>query len=404
MKNLLTDNLLPFRLGAAAALLLAVGAFSAVAQDEGAAENAAETPSEVVDEPARNARGGVNYAEIPEMPLHRELEKHRVALGEYVSRYTVSVEVDYNRRVQQRPGGLRIPGMGGLGGPDMSDPFYRYDLGPFSGLVVGPNHILISDRCLGEFNEHGAGSEVQAITVTLPNGERWPANVVGRHQQIDLALLELDCIIYETCPVLEVIEFPQEPIAVTRGESILVVGRGQNPLGTLVNPGIVSAVTRESARAFQLDARVSNSTLGAPVVNRSGQLVGMITLHTHTRLGQASGVSNAAYIAEVRDAYALLREGAFIPTPPQPFMGVQAEKRWPDRPGLVVGRVVPGTGAAEAGLQENDIILQVNGEDMNEVEDLINIIARQNVGDTLDVLIIRGEEELTLKITLGARE
>jgi hypothetical protein len=406
MKKLLTNSRWPSRLAFGAAMLLAAGTWGAVAQDD-----VADTPeidsTEVVDEAPRQSGGGTRYAEIPEMTLHSELEAHRIRMAEYVSRYTVSVEVDYDRSIQPDAPGIRIPGLPripGLGGPDMGDPFYRYDLGPFSGLVVGPNHILISDRCLGDFNDQGAGDVVKAITVTLPNGERWPANVIGRHQQIDLALLELDCIINETCPILDVMEFPLHPIALSRGESILVVGRGQNPLGTLVNSGIVSAITRESDRAFQLDARVGNSTLGAPVVNRHGQLVGMVTLHTHTRLGQASGVSNAAYITEVRDAYALMREGAFIPVPPRPFMGVAAEKRWPDKPGLVVGQVIAGTGAEAAGLQVNDIILTVNGEDMNEVADLINIIARQEVGDVLDVRILRGEEEMDLKIKLGARE
>jgi serine protease Do len=347
----------------------------------------------------------VRHAEIPAQPLHKELEAHRIQVGAAIAAHTVSVEIDYDRDAvaasmpSRPPVRLPIPGM-----PDPADPFSRYDLGPFSGLVVGPNHILISDRCLGAFNEAGAGPEVEAITVTLPNGERWPARVIGRHQQIDLALLELDCIINETCPELNVFELPSERAELTRGETILVVGRGQNPLGTLVNGGIVSALHREQGRAFQLDARIGNSTLGAPVARRDGTLVGIVTLHNHERFGQASGISYAAYMDEVNQAYQLLAQGQFIKRPPDPFLGVGVEKKWPDRPGLEVGNIVDGSAAQKAGLRTGDVLLKVNDRDMNEVDDLIMIINRHKVGDTLTLLILRGEEELTVSATLGARQ
>jgi serine protease Do len=343
----------------------------------------------------------VQYVKVPAVPLHKDLEKSRLALASFVSRHTVSVEIDYERE-DTTPAAPSIPGLG-MGGPDMSDPFFRYDIGPFSGLVVGQNHILISDRCLGDFSEDGPGDAVQAITVTLPNGERWPARVKGRHQQIDLALLELDCEIEKTCPILNVLKFSDKDIALKRGESVVVVGRGQNPLGTLVNDGIVSALERENGRAFQLDARIGNSTLGAPVVNREGVVVGLVTLHNHATFGQASGVSYAAYLHEVRDAYELMKKGQFIKRPPQPFMGVSASKKWPDKPGLEVGNVVDGSGAQKAGLRVGDVITHVDGKEMNEMEDLLAVIQKQKVGDTIELTVIRGEEETKLKVTLGAR-
>lgn len=343
----------------------------------------------------------VKNVSVPAMTLHKDLEKSRIALAKHVSRHTVSVEIDYERE-EVTSAMPSIPGLG-MGGPDMSDPFFRYDIGPFSGLVVGKHHILISDRCLGDFSEDGPGGAVQAITVTLPNGERWPARVKGRHQQIDLALLELDCEIDKTCPILNVLQFPADKIALTRGESVVVVGRGQNPLGTLVNDGIVSALERENGRAFQLDARIGNSTLGAPVVDRHGHVVGLVTMHNHATFGQASGVSYAAYLHEVRDAYELMKAGQFIKRPPQPFMGVGANKKWPDKPGLEVGNVVDGSGAQKAGLRVGDVITHVNDVEMNEIEDLLAIIQKQKVGDTITLTVIRGEEESKLKVTLGAR-
>jgi hypothetical protein len=369
----------------ALAILLSLGIAAGMAQD------AAKKTS-----PARNVS-------VPSMKAHKELESHRIALAGHVAAHTVSIEIDFDRDDVGGPATPSFPGIPGLGGPDMNDPFFRYDIGPFSGLVVGPNHILISDRCLGDFSEDGPSDAVEAITATLPNGERWPARVVGRHQEIDLALLELDCVIDETCPELRVFPLPEKKVSLTRGESVLVVGRGQNPLGTLVNSGVVSALEREGGRAFQLDARIGNSTLGAPVVDRNGVLVGMVTYHNHATFGQASGVSYAAYIHDIREAYEGMKEGKFIPRPPSPFMGVGATKKWPDKPGLEIGNVVPGSGAAKAGIQIGDVIIQVNDTDMNELDDLLKIISEHKVGDTLKVKIQRGDEQRDVEIVLGPR-
>jgi S1-C subfamily serine protease len=370
----------------AMALILGIGVAAGLAQEAKPAKPATETAS-------------VTHVNVPSMKAHKEMEKHRVEMAKFVSQHTVSVEIDFDRDVVAAPSN---PFAGLTGGPDLSDPFYRYDLGPFSGLVVGDNHILISDRCLGDFAE-GPSDAVEAITVTLPNGERWAGRVVGRHQQIDLALLELDCVIHETCPTLTVYALPDKRVALKRGEGVIVVGRGQNPLGTLVNDGIVSALDRENGRAFQLDARIGNSTLGAPIVNMSGVLVGMVTLHNHATFGQASGVSYAAYIDGVREAYDVMKEGKFIKRPPSPFMGVSAQKKWPDKPGLEVGNVIAGSGAEMAGIRLNDVIIQVEGKDMNEVEDLLKVIGEHKVGDTLKVKLLRGEEEKEVEVTLGAR-
>jgi hypothetical protein len=342
--------------------------------------------------PADKAPASIRHVKVPSMRLHKELEDNRVKVAAEVASYTVSVEIDYKRDEGDSP--FRLPGE--------DDPFRRYDFGPFSGLVVGPNHILISDLCLGDFAE-GPGLTVDAITVTLPNGERWPARVVGRHQIIDLALLELDCEIDKTCPVLKVFVLPSARVPVQRGDMVIVVGRGQNPLGTLVNDGIVSALDRKNGKAFQLDARIGNSTLGAPVVNRDGGLVGMVTLHRHEDFGQASGVSYAAYLDEVYIAYLIMREGKFIEKPPKPFMGVASQKKWPDKPGLAIGAVTDGSGAQKAGLRVGDVILKVNDVDMNDIADLMGIILKHKVGDTITVRILRGDTETDVKVTLGTR-
>ncbi|MBK9973287.1 MAG: PDZ domain-containing protein [Planctomycetes bacterium] len=376
------------KLSYAVALLLALSLTAAVNSAQKAEKTTAETKATAA-------------IAMPAAPLHKDLEKHRMSVARSLAAYTVSVEIDYDREAAPKSTAPRLPA--GMGGTDPNDPFFRYDIGPFSGTVVGSNHVLISDRCLGEFSKTGASEAVQAITITLPNGDRWPARVKGRSQQMDLALLEVDCQIEKASPGMKIAVLPTEKIKLERGQQVIVVGRGQNPLGLLVNDGVVSALEREEARAFQLDARVGNSTLGAPVMDNNGTIVGVVTLHNHETFGQASGVSYAAYAHEVAATYAVLKDGQFIAVPPKPFMGINASKKWPDKPGLEVGTVVTGSGAEKAGLRIGDVILSVDGTDMNEMEDLQNLISKKKVGDTLAVKIMRGEEETELKITLGKR-
>jgi len=370
----------------AAALAIVLLAALGAAYTLGSAQ---EAPPEPAAAPA--------FVKTPAAPLHKDFERARTAASRAIADYTVSVEIDYDRS------GPAVPRMIRPGQANPNDPFFRYDLGPFSGLVVGTGRLLISDRCLGEFNAKGASPRMMGITVTLPNGDRWPARVVGRYQIIDLALIEVDCDIPKACPGMKVVQFASGEVKLERGQSVIVVGRGQNPLGLLVNSGIVSALQREGTRAFQLDARIGNSTLGAPVVDIAGRLVGLVTLHNHNQFGQASGVSFAAYIHEVREALKILNEGKFIERPPQPFMGVGTSKAFTDKPGLIVGTVTSNSGAERAGIRTDDIILSINGTDMNDLGDLQALILKHKVGDTLKVKLLRGEEELEVNVTLGPR-
>lgn len=326
-----------------------------------------------------------------EAKLHKELEAHRVKMAREAARYVVSVEIEYDRG-------------GGFGSaPQNMDPFFRADVGPFSGVVMADNHVLICDKCLGRFSTKGADQLVDSITVTLSNGDRHKATVIGRHQELDLALLKVEVKLTDIKDVAAV-KLPQGDVKLERGQEITVVGRGQNALRSFVNRGVVSALEREGKLAFQLDARVGNGTLGAPVIDNNGAFVGVVSLHEHGRVGQAAGVSNAVYAHEVRKAYDLMKGGKFIEKPPQPFMGVSTSKMWPDKPGLKVGNVIERSGAQRAGIQIDDIILKVDGVEMNDTPDLQSHIMARRVGDVVKVTVLRGEEELEIEVTLGARE
>ncbi|MBP9892232.1 MAG: PDZ domain-containing protein [Planctomycetes bacterium] len=335
-----------------------------------------------------------------EPALHKELEAHRIKIAKSVSRFTVSVEIDFDHESLTPPSsGPAIPGMGGA---DPDDPFTRYDIGPFSGLIVAKDQILISDRTLGDFSKTGAGPGIEGITITLPNGDRYKAKVMGRHQEIDLALLKIDADL-STVKDVAIAAFGSDETKLERGQQIFVVGRGANPIRAQVNDGIVSALGREQRRAFQLDARVGNATLGAPVCNNNAELVGVVTFHNHATFGQASGVSYAAYMHEIKRAYGVMKEGKFVERPKAPFMGIGASKKWPDKPGLEVGNIVDGSGAEKAGIRVGDIILQVDGVDMTDVPDLITHIQGHAVGDVLKVKFMRDDKELEVSVTLGPR-
>ena len=92
-----------------------------------------------------------------------------------------------------------------------------------------------------------------------------------------------------------------------------------------------------------------------------------------------------------------------VAPPDQPFLGVAELKADEEAGGVTVGKVSPDTAAANAGMQDGDVITQLNGKPTAAVADIINLIKEAKVGDHLKLTVLRGEETLELEATLGKR-
>lgn len=195
------------------------------------------------------------------------------------------------------------------------------------------------------------------------------------------------------------------------GDWVLAVG---NPYGLdrSVTAGIVSAKRRRQVGSsayqdfLQTDAAVNPGNSGGPLVNLGGEVVGINT----AIVGRSfQGISFAIPSDVARDVYERIRESGAVA---RGWLGVRLQELTPELVeqlmlplgrGALVAEVVPRGPAAEAGIEQGDVIVRWNGEEVADPIDLGLIVARTEIGSVAEVVVMRGGEEVTLEVSVGAR-
>ncbi|SDZ08374.1 serine protease Do [Evansella caseinilytica] len=249
------------------------------------------------------------------------------------------------------------------------------------------------------------------IEVTLSNGRRIPAEKVGEDALTDLALLKIDAE-----EVATVATFGSSEV-LRPGEPAIAIG---NPLtfeGS-VTLGIISAVERSipvdlngdgrpdwNAEVLQTDAAINPGNSGGALLNIQGEVIGInsmkIAQHAVEGIGFAIPSSIAVPVVEDLEEFGEVR---------RPQMGVEIRSlneipsfHWQETlqlpeeitGGVYLDSVVPDTPAAIAGLQEGDVIVELDGEEVNDVHDLRSFLyTKKKVGDKMTVGFYRyGKKE-----------
>lgn len=277
---------------------------------------------------------------------------------------------------------------------DMPERFERSSLG--SGFIYTEDGYIITANHVVE----GASE----IVVHLSDRRVYTAEVIGRDPQSDVALIKIDA---EDLPTLEL--GSSEDLKV--GEWVLAIG---SPFGFdhSVTAGIVSAKGRslpsENYVPFiQTDVAINPGNSGGPLLNLDGEVVG-INAQIYSRTGGFMGLSFAVPIEMVADVVQQLREHGEVT---RGWLGVLiqevtrdlAESFGMDKPtGALVARVQADSPAANAGFETGDVILSFNGIEIPNSSALPPIVGRTPVGTEAEVEIRRGDETLTLTVTLEA--
>ena len=278
------------------------------------------------------------------------------------------------------------------------------------GRGAGTGVILTSD---GEVltNNHvieGAGS----IEVTL-NGEREPrrADLVGAEPDADLALIKI-----RDASGLPTVELGSSAAAKV-GDDVVAIGNALAlPGGPTVTEGIISAKDRTLAEAgldalIQTDAAINRGNSGGPLVNAAGEVIGINTAVIRGGGSAAEGIGLAIAIDTAKPIIEALRNGG-TPVEERPFLGVSSQDLTPeireniDTPassGAVIAEVVPGSAAAAAGLQRLDVIVRIDGRDVQGAVNVGSAIRAKKPGDTVEIEYYRGDERRTATATLGTR-
>ncbi|MBY0310341.1 trypsin-like peptidase domain-containing protein [Patescibacteria group bacterium] len=287
------------------------------------------------------------------------------------------------------------------------------EVGGGSGFIVSSDGMVVTNR-------HVVNDTEARYSVITTSGESYPVEVLALDTQLDIAILkisELPANVY-----LEPLIFG-DSTSLRLGESVVAIGNALAEFQNSVSVGVVSGLSRsivatdgfgESealSEVIQTDAAINPGNSGGPLLNLAGEVVGV-------NVATSRGADNIAFALPahvVRDVVESVKEtGAIV----RPFLGVryvtvsqelQEVNNLSVDYGALVARgerpealaVMPGSPADRAGLRENDIILNIDGEDLRG-RDLATILRGKKVGQSISLTILSQGQERVITLVLSA--
>ena len=250
-----------------------------------------------------------------------------------------------------------------------------------------------------------------SIKVTTYDGTSYDAQLIGYDESNDIAVLKIDAS--DLTPVVL-----GDSDTLNVGDSVVAIG---NPLGELtfsLTTGVVSALDRPvtlstgtTMNLIQTDCAINSGNSGGALFNLYGEVIG-ITNAKYSSSGSSSeaSIDNIGFaipIDQGRSIFESIITNGYIV---KPYIGVtvsdvSSESQSYGLPqGAAVRSVTENGPAAEAGLQENDIITAVNGETITGSNDLVKLVKASAAGDTLELTVYRQGQTTTLTLTVGEQK
>ena len=291
-----------------------------------------------------------------------------------------------------------------------------------SGFVIDKaGYIVTSDHVVADAVAAG-----KSVYVSFTNNDSMKARVVGRDPSTDIALLKVRA----NSRALKPLELGDSD-KVEVGDQVAAIG---NPLGydRSISAGIISALQRSHRaadgspidRVIQTDALQNNGNSGGPLLNAQGQVIGVSAAVGVNWGGTArnTGIGFAIPINTVRDVVAQLKANGRVDHPLFGVVGrevtdeVAQQFNLPVEHGVLVERVISGSGAEQAGLLGGashvvvegesyqlggDLIVKAGGQEISSPERLREIVSDHKPGDTLAIEYYRGTERRSTDVKLG---
>jgi serine protease Do len=282
--------------------------------------------------------------------------------------------------------------------------------------VGGGTGFLISEDGYIVTNRHVVDIEDVTYSVVTDDGESHDARVIAKDPVYDIAILKIEGSGY---PFLAF----GDSDAIQVGQTAIAVGNALSEFRNTVSVGVISGLSRSITAGdgsgiverlegvIQTDAAINPGNSGGPLLDLSGKVIGV-----NVAMAGAENIGFALPSNGIKKVADSVRENGKIV---RPFLGVrymeitenlQRKNKLPVNYGVLVIRgdlrgelaVTPGSAADKAGIEENDIILELNGTKIDENRSLASLIREKNVGDAVELKILHHGEEKTLQATLGA--
>ncbi len=278
-------------------------------------------------------------------------------------------------------------------------------VGSGSGVIISDDGYIIT-------NNHVV-ADADELTVVLTDNRSYTAKVIGTDPTTDLALIKID---EEELPFIKFAN--SESVKV--GQWVAAIGNPFRGLNSTVTAGIVSATGRSigilrneegtSIESFiQTDAAVNPGNSGGALVNLDGDLIGInsaIFSPTGAYAGYAFAIPTNIASKVVSD----LKE---FGTVQRGFLGINIQEVNADlakeyglssSQGVYVANLVEEGSAAAAGIEEGDVIVQIDDHKINKTSELLSYIGRKRPGDEVEVTVVRDGERMNFTMELKALE
>jgi S1-C subfamily serine protease len=292
----------------------------------------------------------------------------------------------------------------------------------FYGLVPqeGQGSGFIIDKAGHVLTNYHVIADARTVKVTMHNGKEYSAIVVGTDRAHDLAVIQIKGS-----------EFAPMVLGDSRnlqvGQKVYAIGNPFGLSGTMTR-GIISSIRPVQEpdgmridEAIQTDAAINPGNSGGPLLNTHGEVIGINTMIA-SNVGQSAGIG---FAIPVNTAKAVLNDLTTVGRVRRPALGVQTipitpelaeQMGLPADSGLLIVQVVPGGAADRAGLHGGteraylgnlpimlggDLIVAIDGQEVQDQQDLSQVMNSHRAGDTVRLTIFRGKKKMDVNVMLG---
>ncbi len=286
------------------------------------------------------------------------------------------------------------------------------EIGGGTGFVISSDGYVVT-------NKHVVSDESADYTVLMNDEKKYPAEVLARDQINDLAVLKIEA---GGLPTVELGDSSNLKV----GQSVIAIGNALGEFRNTVSVGVISGLARSIvaggagigsealAGVIQTDASINPGNSGGPLLNSSGQVIGI-----NTAVAQgAQNIGFAIPINEVKGSIESVKQTGKIV---RPWLGIRyiminqeiaGQNKLPKDYGALVVRgdnrqdlaVIPGSPADKAGIMENDIILEIDGKKIHDDNPLAKAISQKRPGDEITLKVYHRGEEKDIKVKLEKME
>lgn len=289
----------------------------------------------------------------------------------------------------------------------------RQQVGGGSGFFVTSDGLIVTNR-------HVVEDPSADYTVLTNDGKEYKAAVLARDPVLDVALIKIEGSDFSTIGL-------GDSDGLKIGQTAIAIGNSLGEFSNTVSRGIISGLrrnltagsevsgqTERLSNIIQTDAAINPGNSGGPLIDIQGNVIGV-------NVAIAQGAQNIGFALPINQVKKVIEQVKETGRISSPFLGVryvpidetiQKDNNLPFNYGVIVQRgqtqtqfaVVPGSPADKAGIVENDIILEVNGEKIDAKNPLSDLIAKHDVGESVTLKVWHRGENKDVTVVLEERK